>query len=353
MKMPCRRCETSTLANMRAVRLHAANDLRVETVRFATRPAPDDVVVKVAYAGLCGSDIHNFKTGQWISRAPSVAGHEFSGWVESVGSAVSGFQVGDRVAVDSRYTCGACPPCLSGKGQLCQSLRFVGEAIDGGFAEYATVPARLLLKAGADAPMDILALAEPLAVALHAMKRLAPRKGDPLLIIGCGPIGALSALVAAQATGRTIVVTDRNVARAKAVCAMTGAHACAPGAPLPTMTADETPIRHVLDTTGNVQVIGDLIAGFSGATIGLVGIGSGKLTIDPVELVERELALVGCHAYEDEFPQAVDLLHARPETFRPVIGEVLDLEKANDAYGDAIAGRSTGIKTLFAIGGTR
>ena len=337
---------------MRAVRLHAANDLRVETVDRPARPGPDDAVVKVAFAGLCGSDIHNFRTGQWISRAPSVAGHEFCGWIESVGSAVSGLEAGDRVVVDSRYTCETCAPCRSGRGQLCDNLGFVGEAIDGGFAEYATLPARLLHKVAADAPLDILALAEPLAVAMHAVGRLGLGASDPLLIVGCGPIGALSALVAARAPDRPIIVVDRNAQRARAVCAMAGARAGAPDAALPTMTHDGRPVSHVLDTTGSLGIIGGLIAGFSGATIGLVGIGSGRLAVDPVELVERELALVGCHAYEDEFPRAVQLLQASPALFRPVIGDIVGQERANDAYGDAIAGRGNGIKTLFGIGNT-
>ena len=102
---------------MKAVRLHDKLDLRCEDVAKAPDPAPDEVRVQVAYAGICGSDIHNFKTGQWISRKPSIAGHEFSGFVEAVGANVRGLEIGDKVAADSRYYCSQCANCRCERGE--------------------------------------------------------------------------------------------------------------------------------------------------------------------------------------------------------------------------------------------
>ncbi|WP_306121067.1 alcohol dehydrogenase catalytic domain-containing protein [Roseitalea sp. MMSF_3504] len=341
----------STLASMTAVRLHAAKDLRVETIPVPSNPTPNDVVIRVAFAGICGSDLHNFRTGQWITRAPSVAGHEFSGEVERVGSAVTGFDAGDRVVVDSRYTCGQCAACANGKPQICETLGFVGEAIDGGFAEFVTIPANLLVKADPAANLDVLSLAEPLAVALHAIGRLSPGPKDPVLIIGCGPIGALSAIVASQESERAVLVADRNAERADAVSAFVGHQAASSHGELPSMTDHGVPVHHILDTTGNVAVLDELIARFAGATIGLVGIGSGEISIDPVHLVEREIALVGCHAFNDELAQAVSQLERHPERFRPVLGQAFDLEDAAKAYEIASSGHGRSIKTLFKIGG--
>lgn len=338
-------------ATMESVRLYAAGDLRHETITKAPLPGPGEVRLRVAFAGLCGSDLHNFKTGQWISRSPSVAGHEFSGWVDAVGQTVEGLVVGDIVAADSRYHCGTCLNCRDGKANLCESLGFVGEAIDGGFATYITLPAKLVLKANEASSLDVLALAEPLAVALHAIAQLKLPDGAPLLIIGCGPIGALSALVASRRSDRPIIVADRNTARLQAVCAMAGAQAMKSGDDLPATDPDGRPIRHALDTTGNVGVITALLETLNGATIGLVGIGSGKLSLDPVVLVEKELSLVGCHAYQDELEQAVTLLQNEPERFRPIIGQVTTLSNAQDAYRSAMDGSLGTIKTLFDVAG--
>lgn len=337
---------------MQAVRLYAAGDLRFETIAMAAMPGPGEVRLRVAYAGLCGSDLHNFKTGQWISRSPSVAGHELSGWVEAVGADVETFAVGDAVAVDSRYYCGTCANCKDDKANLCEKLGFVGETIDGGFAAYVTLPEKLVLKAADNHAMDVLALAEPLAVALHAIARLNLPDDAPLLIIGCGPIGALAALVASMDSARPIMLADRNTARLEAVSTMTGAQIVLPDDELPAFDPQGRPIRHVLDTTGSLTVITSLLDRLSGATIGLVGIGSGNLSFDPVLLVEKELCLVGCHAYEDELPEAVALLQSRPELFRPIIGQMTTLSKAEEAYRDAMNGTLGSIKTLFDVAGS-
>jgi (R,R)-butanediol dehydrogenase/meso-butanediol dehydrogenase/diacetyl reductase len=336
---------------MQAVRLYAAGDLRVETIDMAAMPGPSEVRLRVAYAGLCGSDLHNFKTGQWISRSPSVAGHELSGWVNAVGPDVEHVAPDDAVAVDSRYYCGTCANCSDGKANLCEKLGFVGEAIDGGFATYVTLPAKLVLKANRSDAMDVLALAEPLAVALHAIARLNLPDDASLLVVGCGPIGALAALVASMESDRAILTADRNAARLEAVSEMTGAQALPPQSDMPPFDPQGHPLRYVLDTTGSTALISSLLDRLSGATIGLVGIGSGQLSLDPVLLVEKELSLIGCHAYEDELPKAVALLKAHPDRFRPIIGQVTPLTDALSAYSEAMAGNTRSIKTLFDIAG--
>lgn len=336
---------------MKAVRLHDTLDLRCEDVAKAPAPAPDEVRVQVAYAGICGSDIHNFKTGQWISRKPSIAGHEFSGFVEAVGANVVGLEIGDKVAADSRYYCSECANCRSGKVHLCEGLGFVGEAIDGGFADFITVPAKLCIKCKPDAALDIAALAEPLAVALHALNLLNIPNDEPLLIIGCGPIGALSALASTCRSNRALFICDVNAIRAERCAELSGAAIVDLAGFSQSDSSAEKPVRYVLDTTGNIGVIDMLLQKMSGCTIGLVGIGSGELTIDPVHLVEREISIVGCHAFSDELPQAVALLHDKADRFEGVIGERITLEQTTAAYGVIASGTSPAIKTLIEVSG--
>src|SRR5690606_34684365 len=120
-------------------------DLRVEDIDSPASPPKGYVNLKVRAAGICGSDLHNYRTGQWISRRPATAGHEFCGRVTAVGDGVSGFQVGNLVTVDSRFWCGECEACLGGRTNVCEKLGFVGEVCDGGFAEEAQLPAKLLV----------------------------------------------------------------------------------------------------------------------------------------------------------------------------------------------------------------
>src|SRR4051812_1236150 len=148
---------------MRAARLHDVGDLRVEEIAPPSAPQGKEVVIRVAAAGVCGSDLHNFRTGQWMSRKPSTPGHELSGEVVAVGSAVTKFSPGDRVVADSRFWCGECAQCRSGLRHLCERLGYVGEVCDGGFAEALLLPERLLLPVDPRVEPAVAAMAEPLA----------------------------------------------------------------------------------------------------------------------------------------------------------------------------------------------
>lgn len=336
---------------MKAVRLYAAGDLRVEDIAPPPAPKAGEVRVAVTAAGICGSDLHNYRTGAWISRSPSVAGHEFAGTVTAVGEGVAGLAVGDAVVADSRVTCGVCAACRSGRPNVCETLGFVGEVCDGGFAEEVVLPAALLVKAPSGLDPAALAMAEPLAVALHAVKRLAVSAGSPVLIAGCGPIGGLAALLLSERHDGPVLVADRNADRAGRVAEVTGARVVDLMADAVSGALGGTPLLAVLDATGSPGVIGGLLDLVSpGGTLALVGIGHGSLAIDPVRLVEREIALVGCHAFTDELPDAVALMPKLESRLLALIDETIDLDGVPAAYERLLAGRSFGLKTIIKPG---
>lgn len=329
---------------MKAVRLYAKQDLRVEDIA-APGAVPDGwVKLKVDWAGICGSDIHNFRTGQWITRAPSVAGHEFTGTILELGQGVEDFTVGERVVADSRYWCGDCDACKAGRHQLCAKLGFVGEACDGGFAEETLLPARLLLKTPAGLDPHVAATAEPFAVALHAVNRLRLRKGEPVLVLGCGPIGGFAAVVLAHLGLGPVLVSDRNEARARLVAEVTGAEAVAFDA------LDASKLAAAIDATGSVAALKALLGLMpGGSSIALVGISHGTLDLDPNLLVEREISLIGCHAFEDEMPAAITMLQpCAPQILRLIDSEV-PLDQVPQAYARIIGGACTGLKVLIRI----
>lgn len=331
----------SVKTKMRAVQLHGKGDVRFAEVAKPETPRQGDVLLAVEAAGICGSDIHNFRTGQWISRAPSIPGHEFCANVVAIGPDVRNLAVGDRVVADSRYWCGACESCIAGNPHLCRKLGFVGEICDGGFAEWTVLPERLLFKIDQSLDSAVAATAEPLAVALHALMRLAPQQDQPVLVTGCGMIGALCALVLSHRKIGPLRIADRNHMRAARVAQVTGAQIVAVD------EAGLSGVAGVIEATGSTAVLNALITQMGGGgRIALVGIFHGAMEIDPTLLVERELDLIGCHAFRDEFPGAVALLPALAMGITGLIGEPIKLEHVPDAYRRIIAGEVDDPKTI-------
>ena len=335
---------------MKAVRLHGVGDLRVEDIPAPSAPAAGEVLIDVEAAGICGSDLHNFSTGQWISRSPSVAGHEFCGRIAAIGPGVEGFSPGDAVVADSRYWCGTCQNCRAGDRNACEQLGFVGEVCDGGFAEQVLLPARLVVKRPQDLPAYIAAMSEPLAVALHALNKLAVAPGAPVLIVGCGTIGGLCALALSRRHDGPVLLTDRNGERAGAVArASSGTVVALEKAAIAAQLNGEA-LRYIIDATGAIAAVRaslDLIA--ANSRLVLVGISHGTLDLDPNILVEREIALVGSHAFTDELPDAVAMAAELRDVLPSFINETISLDTVPDAFGRLLAGQARGLKTIIEI----
>jgi (R,R)-butanediol dehydrogenase/meso-butanediol dehydrogenase/diacetyl reductase len=335
---------------MQAVRLYAKGDLRFEDVPRPAALQPGEVRLAVAYAGICGSDLHNFRTGQWISRSPSIAGHEFAGQVVEVGADVTTFTAGDFVVADSRYWCGECSACREGRHHLCAKLGFVGELCDGGFAEEVVLPARLLHRLPSDLPLHIAATAEPVAVALHALHRLHLQPSEPVLVVGCGPIGGFCAVLLKHFGLGPVLVADQNVARAARVARVTGATDTSLQAGSLAQALQGQTLRAAIDATGSVAALRSIIALLpGGGRLALVGISHGTLDLDPNILVERELSLLGCHAFQQELPEAIRLLPACQSMIAALLSPQITLADVPATYGKLAAGQIEGLKTLIRI----
>ncbi|MER8466971.1 zinc-binding dehydrogenase [Mesorhizobium sp. M1396] len=332
---------------MKAARLYGPGDLRVEDI--ATPDAPDAgwVKLRVDAAGICGSDLHNFRTGQWISRSPSTAGHELTGTVIAIGEGVDTFVVGDRVVADSRFWCGDCAQCRAGRRHFCTALGFVGEICDGGFAEQAVLPARLLHVIDAALDERVAAMAEPLAVALHAVRRL-PKTAGSVLVVGCGPIGGLAALLLSRTFAGTMLVADRNQARCARVVRVTGATIVDLNRDAIAGATANAPLLAAIEATGSIAALNQLLGVLDpGGTVAMVGIFHGRLDIDPNSLVEREIGLLGCHAFADELPEAVRMLGELSAPLLALIDQEIGLDEVPAAYERLLAGRSDGLKTII------
>ncbi|TPM29910.1 zinc-binding dehydrogenase [Mesorhizobium sp. B2-3-5] len=332
---------------MKAARLYGPGDLRVEDIATPGIPDAGWVKLRVDAAGICGSDLHNFRTGQWISRSPSTAGHELTGTVIALGVGVDTVAVGDRVVADSRFWCGECAQCRAGRRHLCATLGFVGEICDGGFAEQAVLPARLLHVIDAALDERVAAMAEPLAVALHAVRRL-PKTAGSVLVVGCGPIGGFAALLLSRTFPGPVLVADRNQARCARVARVTGARIVELNREAIAAATANAPLLAAIEATGSIAAFNQLLGVLeSGGAVAMVGIFHGCLDIDPNLLVEREIALLGCHAFADEMPDAVRMLGELSGPLLALIDREIGLDDIPAAYERLLAGQSDGLKTII------
>src|SRR5207247_11465176 len=192
---------------MKAAILHGPREPRVEGAR-APGPGADQALVRVAVAGLCGTDYSIFSGDRPVTY-PRVMGHEFVGRVEAVGPGVTTPRVGDRVAIEPNYSCGACPLCREGNRNLCLARTAVGIDVDGGFAELMRVPSRCCWPAPGPAADEDLLLTEPLAVVVRAVGRGAPKAGETAAVVGAGTLGLL-ALQVLRARGARVLVVSRT-----------------------------------------------------------------------------------------------------------------------------------------------
>lgn len=207
---------------MKAVRIYGAKDIRVEDIDIAD-PKPDQVQIKIKYCGICGSDLHAYTDGAGLPmkshpvtgrKVPITLGHEFSGEVAQIGSAVNNFQVGDRVVVEPGIACGKCANCRAGKYNLCLNMHVedgancLGFSDDGGMAEFANINSTFVYKLPDTLDLKTGALTEPTAVAYEAIKKSGLIAGQTVAIMGAGPIGLLTGLLAKTMNSTQVFISD-------------------------------------------------------------------------------------------------------------------------------------------------
>lgn len=266
-------------------------------------PGPGEVVVRVAYATVCGTDVLVYDdkyVGKRPLPYPFILGHEVSGEIAAVGPGVEGLRPGDPVGMESLMGCGTCYHCLRGSPNLCPQWHHIGLTMDGGFADYIKIPASMVIPLPEGAPLDSVAMLEPLALAVHTVERLAPRPAQPVAIVGPGPIGLLH-LQVIKATGagpilvlgrpgdehRLQVAAELGADRVAAVSSREEALAVAHE-----MT-DGVGMEIVLEATGapaGVQTALDLVAG-NGQ---LVTLGLTRITeVDVLQVIRKNLTWLG------------------------------------------------------------
>jgi 2-desacetyl-2-hydroxyethyl bacteriochlorophyllide A dehydrogenase len=322
--------------------------------RDATPPRPGEIQIAVAYCGLCGTDLH-IVHGDMDKRVavPLVFGHEMSGTVAAIGEDVDGWKVGDPVTVMPLLWDGTCAACLAGHQHICHNLVFVGIDSPGALQELWNVPASIAVPLPTGLDLRTAALVEPVAVAVHDVRRSELQVGDRAVVLGGGPIGVLIATVARHA-GAHVLVAEVDASRRDQIAAM--------GFDVVDPTATDI-IGFVTDWTKGVGA--DVVFEVSGAaaavktltalpkvrgTIVVVAIHGAPREIDLQRVFWRELRLLGARVYQrSDFDRAAQLLAQGVIPADELITGVVPLDGVDGAMADLGAGRA--MKLLVDVAG--
>jgi L-iditol 2-dehydrogenase len=316
---------------MRAAVFYGIGDLRIEE-----RPMPgvgtNQVLVKVAACGICGTDRHIFH-GEFDTVPPVVIGHEYAGVVVDVGSGVTGLRVGDHIALDPNMSCGICRPCRRGQVHLCENLTAVGVNFDGGFAEYSLVPHSQCYLLPPQTSLLEGALTEPLACCLRGIEQAHICPGDSVVVIGGGAIGQILAQLARMNGAGRLVLSDPIPARRTMALQLGYVDAVVdPMHEDPLLADGALPggADIVLEAVGSVATTQQAIAwAAAGATIVWFGVTPpGQMaSVEPNLIFRRELTIRGARINPFTHSRAVAMLGSGRLKLQPLITRQISLEE--------------------------
>lgn len=322
-----------------ACRIHGARDLRLETDEEMPL-APHDVELRLGAAGICGSDLHYYlhgRVGAYVIREPLIPGHEASGVVRRVGSAVTRVQPGMKVAINPSHPCGQCEYCRTGRDNLCRNMRFLGSAsvyphVQGMFRERFVMGERQLTPVHEDISLGELACAEPLSIGLHGVNRAGALIGKTVLITGGGTIGCMTVIAARLAGAARVIVTDladRPLQMAKQVGADETVRSDLAD------PADLTDVADIsIEAAGHPSALDTCLrATRRGGRIVQTGtLPAGDIPFPANNIMARELEYVGAFRAGIEFDWAVSFLRTRRVDVRPLMSAQLPLDRAAEAF---------------------
>jgi (R,R)-butanediol dehydrogenase/meso-butanediol dehydrogenase/diacetyl reductase len=305
-----------------AVRWHAAGDLRFEDVELALALGPGMIEVEVAYCGICGSDLAEYRhpfairpekvhplTGQ---KPPVTLGHEFSGTVVAIGEGVDQVKIGDRVSADACWRCGECKACVEGRYNQCLYSGSIGLSADGAFAPLVRFPAYCAVPLPDNVSDEVGAMLEPLAVGLHALDRGHARAGERLVVLGYGPVGAATALIG-RSLGLDPLVCELSPGR----LARAEAHGFETHTPEPEKKDFAKAVRGltaggagiVVDCTGAVPALeAALEMTERGGRIVIAGIPKKPVAVDAGRMVLYERELIATLGYANDLPRVAAMI---------------------------------------------
>lgn len=334
---------------MKVVRVSEPGEIEVVDIA-PPRPGPDEALIKVKYAGICGSDLQTFTGNQPFATYPRVPGHEWSGEVVEINGGDGGLRVGQLVTGNPYFNCGQCYSCRRGLVNCCESNETMGVHRDGAFQEFIVMPLSRLYAADGLDPQHV-AMIEPFSIGWHAMSRADVKADDKVLILGAGAIGMLT-MVAAQARGATVHIAD-VVPERLAIAQRLGAASA--------VDLRETSVAALVkDATGGdgFDVVGEatglpvsflnaIEASAFGGRIALIGNGKREVTFNQSMLIKKELDVLGSRNSLDAFMPLVGLLQEQKVDISPVLTSVVPASETISAMRDLLEHAANNVKVLI------
>lgn len=342
---------------MKAIVIHAAEDLRIEE-QSVVPPGPGEVQIELARGGICGSDLHYYNHGGFGPvrlKEPMILGHEVAGHITALGEGVSGLSIGQLVAVSPSRPCGNCRFCNEGQFNQCLNMRFYGSAmpfphIQGAFREVLVADASQCAPADGLSPGEA-AMAEPLAVCLHAVRNAGSMLGKSVLVTGCGPIGILCILAARRTGADLIVATDLSaftLYKAEAAGADRVINMAETPEGLEGYFTDKGTFDVLFECSGAAPALASGISAMRpGGTIVQLGLG-GDMPVPMMALTAKELSLKGSFRFHEEFFTGVSLMQKGLIDVKPFITQTFPLSDAVAAFKTA-GDRSQAVKAQIAF----
>ncbi len=326
---------------MKSIVIHQARDLRIEE-REAENPGPGEVQIRLSTGGICGSDLHYYNHGGFGTiklKEAMILGHEVSGHVMKLGTGVNDLHVGQLVAVSPSRPCRICKYCQEGLHNQCLNMRFYGSAmpfphIQGAFREVLVADQTQCVDATGLSSGEA-AMAEPLAVALHATRRAGAIFGKKVLVTGCGPIGVLCILAARRAGANHIVATDLSdftLAMAKRAGADETVNMSSNPTAMDHFTPDKGTFDVLYECSGAQPALVNAIAAMRPrGTIVQLGLG-GDMSLPMMAITARELNLKGSFRFHEEFATGVDFMRKGLIDVKPLITHQVKLSEAEKGF---------------------
>ncbi|WP_193210640.1 galactitol-1-phosphate 5-dehydrogenase [Luteolibacter marinus] len=320
---------------MKALQLVAASQLAVVDLPVPS-PGPGEVRLRVKACGICGSDLHGMDGSSGRRIPPVVMGHEASGVIDAVGEGVEDWSEGDRVTFDSTVWCGECSYCREGRVNLCDSRQVVGVACaefrrDGAFAEFVTVPRRILHRLPEGLSFEEAAFAEPVGVALHAVRRAGDVSGAKVLVVGAGLIGLLVIQALKRAGAAEVIAVDLDQGRLDLARELGADQGILSGAPVPEVDL----AMEVVGATPTVDLAVRSVR--KGGRVVLVGNLAPSVALPLQLVVTRELDVLGSCAIAGEYPDALAAIAAGEIRVKPLVSAAVALERGVEAFVQAAA----------------
>ena len=346
--------EAPTGATMQAAVSRGARRIGAERIE-RPEPGPGEVRVRVRACGVCGTDLHLFHLG--LLPDGGTPGHEIAGQVDALGAGVAGFAPGDAIAVEPLSTCGVCGPCGVGRDSICPDLKLYGVHRPGGMAEYVVVPAKRLFRVPSDLDPRVAALVEPVAVAIHGLRRGGFTPGQRVLVLGAGTVGLLCALAARRLGATDVRVSARHAHQAELARHFGATRVLTEDDAAPAALASRA--RHegvelaVETVGGRADTLRAAVAALApGGTVSVLGVFMGPVSVDPYPLLMKEgtLAWSNCYARaraglaRADFDDAVALVDAERERLASLATHAIPLAEIERAFAVAADKKSGAIK---------